>query len=76
MEKEAGLHQAQMDLLRVVTQIKTVAEVQEIRNLITDHYAKKVDDEMEELWKSGVWNQEKIEALANAHYRTPYHYAK
>ena len=33
-------------------------------------------DEMEELWKSGVWNQEKIEALANAHYRTPYHYAK
>lgn len=43
---------------------------------ITDHYAKKVDDEMEELWKSGVWNQEKIEALANAHYRTPYHYAK
>ena len=41
MEKEVGLHQAQMDLLRVVTQIKTVAEVQEIRNLITDHYAKK-----------------------------------
>ena len=76
MEQDLSLHQAQMDLLRVVEQIKTVAEVLEIRQLITNHYAKKVDDEMEQLWQNGTWNNQKIKALTNAHLRTPYHYAK
>ncbi|MBR4564408.1 MAG: hypothetical protein IKO26_08155 [Paludibacteraceae bacterium] len=75
MEQAVGLHQAQMDLLRVVGQMKTVSEVLEIRRIITDYYARKVEEEMEQLWESGTWNQQKIDALANAHLRTPYEYA-
>ena len=65
-----------MGLLRVVERIKSVNEIQEIRRLITDYYAHKVDEEMDHLWESGAWNQQKIDTLANAHLRTPYRYAK
>ena len=35
-------------------------------------YARQIDEEMEKLWESGEWNEEKLQSLENAHFRTPY----
>ena len=76
MEQELTLHDAKMGLLRVIDRIDNVDDVQIIRQIITNYYAKKVDDEMDRLWESGEWNEQKIKDLENAHLRTPYRYAK
>ena len=76
MEQELTLQQAKLGLLRVVEQLHSVAEIQAIRQAITDYYAQKVDDEMGQLWQSGAWNEQTIKDLECAHLRTPYQYAK
>ena len=76
MEQELTLQQAKLGLLRVVEQLHSVAEIQAIRQAITDYYAQKVDDEMEQLWQSGAWNEQTIKDLECDHLRTPYQYAK
>ena len=35
-------------------------------------YAKLIDEEMDELWASGQWNEQKLADLRGAHHRTPY----
>ena len=56
--------------------MKTIEEVKELRQVICDYYARRVDEEMTRLWESGQWDNEKNEAVLNEHLRTPYHYAK
>ena len=75
MEREMTLHQAKMDLLRVVDRIHTVDEVQAIRQILTNYYAQKVQDEMDRLWDNGTINEQVIEQWGKEHMRTPYHYA-
>ena len=43
--------------------MKTVEEVNELRQVICDYYARRVDDEVDKLWESGQWNDEKNEAV-------------
>lgn len=76
MERELTLHQAKMNLLRVVDSIKTVDEVQAIRQILADYYAQKVDEEMERLWDNGTVNGQVIEQWGKEHMRTPYRYAQ
>ena len=76
MEQELTLHQAKMNLLRVVDGIKTVDEVQAIRQVLADYYARTVDEEMERLWNNGTINGQVIEQWGKEHMRTPYRYAQ
>ena len=76
MEHEMTLHQAKMDLLRVVDRIKTVDEVQAIRQVIVHYYAQKVQEEMDRLWDEGKINEQVIDQWGQEHMRTPYRYAK
>jgi len=76
MESELTLHQAKMNLLRVVDRIKTVDEVQAIQQVIVNYYAQKVQDEIDKLWDEGKINEQVIEQWGKEHMRTPYHYAE
>lgn len=76
MERELTLHQAKMNLLRVVDSIKTVDEVLAIRQVLANYYAQKVDEEMERLWNNGTINGQVIEQWGKEHMRTPYRYAQ
>ena len=75
MERELTLHQAKMDLLRVVDRMQTIDEVQTIRQLIVDYYAQKVQEEMDRLWDNGTINEQVIEQWGQEHMRTPYKHA-
>lgn len=68
-----ALNEAQMSILRLLGSMKTVEEVNELRQVICDYYARRVDDEVDKLWESGQWNDEKNEAILKEHLRTPYH---
>jgi hypothetical protein len=70
------LNEAQMSILRLLGSMKTVEEVDELRQVICDYYARRVDDEVDKLWESGQWDNEKNEAVLKEHLRTPYKYAK
>jgi hypothetical protein len=76
MEREMTLHQAKMDLLRVVDRIKTVDEIQVIRNVLANYYAQKAEAEMDRLWDNGTINEQVIEQWGKEHMRTPYNYAQ
>jgi len=72
----SALNEAQLSILRLLGSMKTVEEVDELRQVICDYYARRVDEEVDKLWESGQWNDEKNEAVLNEHLRTPYEYAK
>ncbi len=57
------LNEAQMSILRLLGSLKTVDEVNELRQVICDYYARRVDEEVDKLWESGKWNNEKNEAV-------------
>ena len=76
MKESTLLNEAQLSILRLLGSMKTVEEVNELRQVICDYYARRVDEEMDKLWDSGQWNDEKNEAVLQEHLRTPYKYAQ
>ena len=75
MEKELTLHQAKMNLLRVVDRIQSVDEVQAIQQVLANYYAQKAEAEMDRLWENGTINEQVIEQWGKEHMRTPYRHA-
>ena len=71
-----ALNEAQLSILRLLGSMKTVEEVDELRQVICDYYSRRVDDEVDKLWESGQWSEEKNEAVLEEHLRTPYDYAQ
>ncbi len=75
MEKELSLHQAKMNLLRVVDRIQSVEEIQAIQQMLANYYAQKAEAEMDRLWENGTINEQVIEQWGKEHMRTPYRHA-
>ncbi len=54
---------AQLYLLDVFSDIKTDNELLEIKKLISDYYAKKLDGMLDEMWKSGELDQKRLDEI-------------
>lgn len=76
MEQRTILNEAQLGILRLLGRLKTVEQVNELRQIISNYYAQKATEEMDKLWDSGEWSEEKNEAVLKEHLRTPYKYAQ
>ena len=76
MQQNIAVHQAQVGILRLLGRMKTLDEVHELRQIISNYYAQKATEEMDKLWESGQWSEEKNNAVLNEHLRTPYKYAE
>ena len=63
---------AQIHVLNMASHIKTERSLERLREQLAKFLAELVDQEMDELWESGAWNDQKLEELSHAHYRTPY----
>lgn len=63
---------AQIHILNMASRIKTEAGLQRFKEQMATFYAKLIDEEMDELWTSGQWNEQKLADLRGAHFRTPY----
>ena len=71
-----ALNAAQLDFLQLLGHIKTVEELDELRQVVSDFYARKAEEAMNRLWETGQWSKEKDEEILRTHLRTPYKYAK
>ncbi len=63
---------AQLHILRVMSHIKSDEELQALKKVISEYYARRVDEEAERLWKEGVLSQDKLDEILKEHLRTPY----
>ena len=64
---------AQLELLSTMATINDEAELLALKHVISEFFARRADEEMEKLWASGEWNEQTLQDLKEAHYRTPYH---
>ncbi len=76
MEQRTVLNEAQLGILRLLGRMKTLEQVNELRQIISNYYAQKATDEMDRLWDTGEWSEEKNNSILTEHLRTPYKYAK
>ena len=54
-----------MSVLQMLGRMKSVEEVEELRKVISDYYARKVDEGMDRLWESGEWSNDRIDEILN-----------
>ena len=66
-------NQAQLDILNLMTWVKSPEVLEDLKQTVSDFFAKKANEEMDRLWKSGEMNEEKSNSFRNIHERTPYH---
>lgn len=73
MDGNVALNPTQLHLLRLFSFAKNEESLNEIKIALTAYFAQKVEEDMDALWESGEWDQEKNEAVLKEHLRTPYH---
>ena len=54
---------AQLYLLDVFSDIKTDKELLDIKKLISDYYAKKLDTALDNMWQSGELDQKRLDEI-------------
>lgn len=63
----------QLEILKTFSRPLPESQILEIRQLLADYFAKKVDDGIDELFESNNWNTDKkVDEWLNTHLRTPY----
>ena len=62
----------QVHLLKMFSYAKTEDAFNEIKNALSLYFAKRVSDDMDELWDKGEWSYDVNEAILDEHLRTPY----
>ena len=62
----------QIEMLEMVSRVSTEAEMQDIRRMLGQYFAKRAEDALDRLWDEGVLNESVIEEWKHEHMRTPY----
>lgn len=63
---------AQLELLKMMSFFNTPESLQELKQVISNYFAQKADEEMNRLWADGTLTDEKVESFRHLHERTPY----
>ena len=72
MAQIATLNPAQLQLLEMLSFVKTPKALQDLNEVISDYFVKMADTEMDRMWDEGSLSDERIESFRNLHERTPY----
>lgn len=62
----------QIEMLEMVARVTSEAEMQDIRRMLGQYFAKQAEDALDRLWDEGKINDGVIEEWKNEHMRTPY----
>lgn len=65
-------NQAQLDLLDMMSFVKSPHMLSELMQVISDYFAKQADEEIDRLREDGILNEDKVESFRHLHERTPY----
>jgi len=62
----------QIEMLELVSRVSSEAEMQDIRRLLGQYFAKRAEESIDHLWDEGILNNNVIEEWKSEHMRTPY----
>ncbi len=68
----APLSNLQLELLKVFARPLSEQQILEIRQLLADYFAQKVDEDVDQLFEQNHWDATKAEEWLGEHLRTPY----
>ena len=60
---------AQVDLINMMQWVKTPEALADLKQAISDFFAKKVKEEMDRMWENGEMTQDKVDSFATLHDR-------
>lgn len=60
IQQAFSLNQAQLQLLDMMSFIKTPEALRDLNKVISDYFVKKADEEMTKMWNEGTLNEEKM----------------
>jgi len=63
---------AQVHVFNLVSHINSALGLERLREQLSAFYAKQVDEEMDQLWESGQFDEKRLQELRGSHFRTPY----
>ena len=67
------LNPAQIHFLQTLKFVKTEKMMQELQQVVSDFYFKKMEEQADKWWEESNMNNEKLqEIFHNSHYRTSY----
>ena len=66
------LNEAQLEMLKLMSVIKTPEEPAELKQAISDHFVRKAAEEIDRMWADGRLTEERVESFRHLHERTPY----
>lgn len=72
MAQEATLNQAQLQILDMMSFIKTPEALTDLNRVISNYFVQKADAELDQMWADGTLSEERIESFRHLHERTPY----
>lgn len=72
MAQTAILNQAQLQILDMMSFIKTPEALNDLNKVISDYFVQKADSEMEKMWNDRTLDEKRIEEFRDLHERTPY----
>ena len=72
MSQTETLNQAQMQLLDMMSFVKTPEALQDLNRVISDYFVRKADAELDRMWEDGSLDEKRIESFRHLHERTPY----
>jgi hypothetical protein len=62
----------QIEMLEMVSRVSSEVEMQDIRRMFGQYFAKRAEDALDRLWDDGVLNDSVMEEWKNEHMRSPY----
>lgn len=62
----------QIEMLELVSRVSSEVEMQDIRRMLGQYFAKRAEDAIDRLWDEGTINDNVIEGWKHEHMRTPY----
>ena len=62
----------QIEMLELTSRVSSEVEMQDIRRMLGQYFAKQAEDAIDRLWDEGVLNDGVMEEWQNEHMRTPY----
>ena len=72
MAQVATMNQAQLQILDMLSFIKTLEALRDLNKVISDYFVQMADAELDKMWNEGILNEERIESFRHLHERTPY----
>ena len=72
MEATTVFNPIQLYLLKLFSNMESEQELEEVKQVLSNYYFKKVEKRASEISKQKGWTQDTLDAMANQHFRTAY----